>query len=301
MISQLTALECRVRAAHPLLNIAVMNKLLVLALSVPLVACVIGDADSTGAGTGDDTGHEPGNGSAPTDLYQHITASTTWTGSFDVTKNTKIDPGVTVTVAPGTVVKLASQTSLTIAGVLDVQGSKAAPVQIQSAVDGQYHYGVSVGLGGELKMTYGVQTGGGITVDGGKATVTDSRMSHSSGDFLVIDAGTLVVSYSSIGLEPGVADTTHCDLHFGGTGTTIKINHTNISTSTYGLMLYGGNGVDLTSNNWFSNTTQVDTQAGASGDLSNGWFDKGLPTAGAGATLTINTPAATRLLDAGPR
>jgi hypothetical protein len=276
-----------------------MTKLVAL-LSVSLVGCVIGDRAPA---TGDDDG-DPGTtagSNGPVDRYLHITADTTWSGSFAIAKNTRIDAGVTVTVAPGTTVTIAQSASVSVDGTLDVQGSKAAPVVIKSAVDGQYHYGFSVKPGGELRMTYGVQTGGGITVEGGKATVTDSRMSHSEGDFLIVDAGSLDVQHSSVGLEPGGADTTHCDLHFGGSGTTIKINYTNISTSTYGLMLYGGNGVDLQFNNWFSNMTQVDTLPGYSADLSNGWFDNGTPTAGAGATLTVNTPAAARLTDAGPR
>src|SRR5262249_52295095 len=97
-------------------------------------------------------------------------------------------------------------------------------------------------------------------------------------------------------LEPGAGtDTTHCDMHFGGSGATITVNHSNISTSSYGLMLYGGNNVDLTYNNWFSNPIQIDTMGPVSGDISYGWFDKGAPTANAGGMLTYTNPAASRL------
>jgi hypothetical protein len=145
-------------------------------------------------------------------------------------------------------------------------------------------------------MNYAVQTGGGIRVDGGKLVATNTRMSQAEGDFLVVGDGNVDVSYSAIGLEPGGGtDTTHCDMHFGGSGATIKVTHSNISTSSYGLMLYGGNNVDLTNNNWFNNPIQIDTTAGVSADISGGWFDKGAPSAGGGATLTYNTPATNRL------
>jgi hypothetical protein len=112
----------------------------------------------------------------------------------------------------------------------------------------------------------------------------------------VVDAGKVNVSFSAIGLEPGTGtDTTHCNMHFGGTGTTISVTHSTISGSPYGLMLYGGTNVDLTSNNWISNGVQVDLQPGVAGDVSNGYFDKSTPAPISGATLTRNTLAVTRL------
>jgi hypothetical protein len=287
------------RTAHPLLSIAAMHKVFAIALSVPLVACFVGN-DGEPAG-GDDTGDEHDVENPPADSYTHLTASTTWSGIVDVTANTMVDAGVTLTIAPGTVVRFAAGKSIAVNGIVDVQGTKASVVELAPATAGQFHYGFTVGMGGQLTMTYGVQTGGGIRNDGGKVTVTDTRMSRSQGDFLVASAGTIDVSYSSIGLEPGDLDTTHCDAHFSGAGTTVKITHSNISTSAYGLMLYGGTGVDLTYNNWFSNQIQIDTTPGVSADVSYGWFDKGAPVAGPGASLTYSNPAATRLADAGPR
>jgi len=121
------------------------------------------------------------------------------------------------------------------------------------------------------------------------------------GDFLVVGDGTVDVTYSSIGLESTESDSTHCDLHFGGLAATIKITHTNISTSPYGLMLYGGSGVDLTYNNWFGNGIDIETMSGVRADVSNEWFAKGAPAATAGATLVANSLAAARLVAAGPR
>jgi hypothetical protein len=299
MISQIKSASRRAPAARALLDSAVMNKLLALGLSLPLVACVIGSGTDTG-----DPGSGPGGGSGGSDLGpgpgpggDHITADTTWTGMKNVTGTTTVDAGVKLTIAAGTTVKFGPSGALVVSGSLDVQGTKAQVVSLLPATTGDHFIGTAVSAGGAITMNYAVQTGGGITVNpGGKLTVTNTRMSHASHDFLVVQDGTVDVSYSSIGMDPdGGADTTHCDMHFGGSGSTIKVTHSNISTSTYGLMLYGGNQVDLTYNNWSNNSfTQIDTQAGVSADISNGWFDKA-PTAGGGATLTYNSPAPSRL------
>jgi hypothetical protein len=295
MILQITSRPRRNAAAHALLNIAVMNKLLPLALSMPLLACVVG--------SGGNTGGDPGGGTGA-DAKAHITTSTMWSGTMSLSKETVVDPGVTLTIAQGTVVSFAPSASIDVQGTVDVQGTKAAPVLLSPSAAGGHHYGLVVSTGGELKMAYGVQVGGGISVSGGKVTVTDTRMSQAAGDFLVISGGTVNVSYSAIGLEPGAGtDTTHCDMHFGGSAPAISITHSNISTSSYGLMLYGGNNVDLTFNNWFSNSIQIDTSPGVSGNVSNGWFDKGAPaaTGSGGATIMKDNLATSRLTDAGPR
>jgi hypothetical protein len=301
MISQFQNASRRAPAAHPLLYNAVMNKLLALGLSLPLVACVIGsDAPESTPSTGSN-GSNPGTG---TGTGNHIKTDTTWTGSVDVTSQTTVDAGAKLTIAAGTTVKFGPAGALVVNGSVDVQGTKAQVVNLVPATAGGHFGATAVEAGGQLTMSYAVQTGGGIRVDGGTLTVTDTRMSQAEGDFLVVGDGKVDVSYSAIGLEPnGGTDSTHCDMHFGGNGATIKVTHSNISTSSYGLMLYGGNNVDLTSNNWFNNPIQIDTTAGVSADISGGWFDKSAPSAGGGATLTYNNPSATRLPAgmAGPR
>jgi len=297
MISPIKPVVGPVRAAHPLLNSAVMNKLLTLALAVPLVACVVGSGTDT-----TDPGQEPGGGSGPgpgpgtgTD---HITSNTTWSGPQSVDKALTVDPNVTLTISAGTTVKFGTAGAITVKGTVDIQGTKAEVVTLAPSAAGGFYPGFVVSLGGALKMNYVVQTGAENLIDGGTFTVTNTRMSNASHDLLVVNSGTVDMSYSAIGLEPGMGtDTTHCDMHFGGSGTTIKVTHSNISTSAYGLMLYGGNNVDLTLNNWFSNPIQIDTSAGVSGNITGGWFDKGAPTAGTGATLTYDyqNPVMTRL------
>jgi len=221
---------------------------------------------------------------------------------MDVAKQTIVDTGVTLTIAAGTTVHFATGTGITVQGIVDVQGTKASLVHISPSTAGDHHLGFSIVTGGELKMTYAVQVGGGIEVSGsGKATISDTQMSQAGGDFLTVGSGTVNVTYSSIGLAGGT-DSTHCNMHFDG-ATKISVTHSNISGAPFGLMLYGGNGVDLTYNNWFGNQTDIGTQQGppVSADLSFGWFAKTAPSSGGVATYTYNSPATAKLTDAGPR
>jgi hypothetical protein len=297
MISQIKSAARRGGAAHPLLYIAVMNKLLALGLSLPLAACMLGadtPSDMTpGGGNGGGNGSGGGSGSA---AANHIKSDMTWSGSVDVTSATTVDAGAKLTIAAGTTVKFGPSGALVVNGTVDVQGSKAQVVNLVPSTAGSHFGATAVEAGGSLTMSYAVQTGGGIRVDGGTLKLTNTRMAQAEGDFLVVGDGNVDVQYSAIGLEAGQGtDSTHCDMHFGGGGSTIKVTHSNISTSSYGLMLYGGNNVDLTFNNWFNNPIQIDTTAGVSGDISNGWFDKGAPKASGGATLKADNLSATRL------
>jgi hypothetical protein len=272
------------------------------AWGVALAACgypqlpALGGGDASGGGDGDA-------GNPASDPPGHVASSKTWSGTVDVSETTTIDTGVTLTVAPGTTVRFAEGKSLVINGILDVRGEKAAVVNLSPAIAGGHHDGISVAGSGQLKMTYGVQVGGGILVNGGKITVSDSLMSQASSDFLTINnSATVTISYSQFGLGTGTGtDTTHTDVYIGSPGSTISITHTNISTAPYGVMLYGGTGVDLTHNNWFSNGKDIDTQAGVMGDVSFGWFAQGAPMASPGATLVYANASTARLSDAGPR
>ena len=152
-------------------------------------------------------------------------------------------------------------------------------------------------MGGTISADYLTLTGAEVTLSGtGTVTIADSQLSHSPGDLLVMNGGNLTVHNSSVGLALGqTGDTTHCDQHFGGTGNVISVTHSNISTSSYGVMFYSGSSADFTYNNWFSNiVTNVDSQPGVSGDFS--YFDTGAPVAVAGATLTAGNLSTTMLL-----
>lgn len=291
------------RAAHPLLYTPVMNKLLILALSLPMVACVVGSEPGAPADDqppGDDTGPGPGPGSG---AVGHITANTTWMDAVTIDVATTIDPGITVTAMPGTTITIASGAGLTIQGILDLQGTSAGKVTIQSPTPADTHSGLNIPAGGELRMSYGVQTGGGIHLSGtGKATIVDSTLSNpgaknSRGDYLTMSGGALDISYSNIGLATG--DGTHCNFHFGGTGNTIKVDHVGVIGNDVGLMLYGGQGAILTNSNWTS-LSNIETQPGVTADLTGSYFMGGPPVAGAGATFS-GTPETAARIDVGPR
>jgi len=234
------------------------------------------------------------------DVSGSITADATWSGTVNLTAATSIAPGVTVTMMPGTLVLGASGGKITIAGRLDVQGTSACPVSLRPSETAWS--GLVVAAGGELIAHYVDQLGGGILLQSaGKATIIDSRMSHTTHDFLIMSGGTLDLEYSWVGVEAGAADTTHCDLHFAGTTVnTIKVTHSNLSTAVYGLMFYNGMNADFTYNNWFGNLRDIDIDPTrqVNGDFSFGWFEKGAPSI---VGITVNSPATARLTDAGPR
>jgi hypothetical protein len=235
----------------------------------------------------------------------HITADATWAGTIDVPSTVVIDAGVTVTVMSGTTVNFAPAGAITIAGKLDVEGTSACKVALQPAHAGDHWGGLLAESGATLTMHHATQTGGGIgTLPTSSVTIVDTEMSHAAGDWLVMRGGTVDVEYSSFGMEPGQADTTHCDMHFTqGYNNVATITHCNVATSSYGLMLYAGTNVNFTYNNWFSNGIDVHSEVGypVSGDFSNGWFQKGAPVAATGSVYTLNNLATARLTDAGPR
>jgi hypothetical protein len=261
------------------------------------LGCLVG-CGTNGVPPGPETLDAPA-GVTVTKVSGAINASTMWSGEIDVTGDLTIDPAVTVTVAAGTTIKAAVGTQIKLYGTLDVQGTSTDKVTAEPS--GVAWGGIQVFAGGVLTAHYLAQWGGGITVTGtGKATLIDCEMSRDAGgDFLTMNAGIVDVEYSRIGLEPGMADSTHCDMHFEG-GATIKVTHSDISTAIYGLMFYGGTGADLTYNNWFSNTYDVDILQPfpVSGDFSNGWFQHAPPS---GPGITATSMATARLTDAGPR
>jgi hypothetical protein len=280
-----------------------MRNLLVLTLALPLVACTVGDdpgpsggddvpGDEHGTGDGDGGGDGTGEG-----ISGNITADTTWTGTVRIKGATTIAAGVTVTVDPGTTLNFANTTRIQVDGTLAIAGTAAAKVNLQAEAGATYYGGFTVN--GTLDMAYAVFKGGAISMNtGAMVTITDSKMWGAGGDYVIMNGGTLDMSYSQVGADPGVTDTTHCNLHFNAG--TISVTRSNINGAPYGLMFYGGTGAIFTNNNWFDNPKDIDATAGVSGDFSGSWFDKGQPATG-GADLTFNNLAPARLTDAGPR
>lgn len=258
---------------------------------------MVGGTPNGSGGTGDGTEHGGGNGNGTgngtgtgTGTGAHISADTTWTGTKLVETETTIDPGVTLTVAAGTTVTFKAGIALTVAGTLDAQGTKDAKVVLAPGAAAGFGP-IAVPSGGKLKFSYVTMTGTELATSGtGIATITDSEFSKKPvGDLLVMNGGTVTFDYSNIGIEGGT-DTTHCNLHFGGTDTnTIHVTHSNIRGVSYGVMFYSGVGANFTYNNW-NNTINVDATAGTvTGDFQNSYFKSDPPPNRSG--ILVTTPA----------
>src|SRR5262249_17216578 len=155
---------------------------------------------------------------------------------------------------------------------------------------------------GSLVMHYADEISGGIVVSGGTITVIDSALwhQHNIQDYLIMNAGMIDVGYSAIVPAPGTTHAIHCCMHANsGASLSIKVVHTNLSGAMFGIDFFGGS-ADLTHNNWFTNQTDVYTEAGSpvTGDVSFGWFERGTPpTAAPGSSLIANSLAAAKLTD----
>jgi hypothetical protein len=268
-----------------------MKNLLLLAVGLSVVGSLGGCVAEVDEGEGTDE-PGPGSGSGSGELMGSITQSGAWSGVVTFKGPTTIEAGVTITVAPGSTLSFQGSSSLTVKGTLDVQGTSAGKVNLKPAT-GKFFGGLT--NAGTLKLAYAVQQGGGLyTQNGSTTTITDTQLSGVQGDFLVMSGGNLTMTHSQVGVP---SDTTHCQLHFnGGTATITK---SNIVGAPYGFMLYGGSGT-YTENNWFGNSTQIDSTTAATGDFSRSWFDRGAPTDGQRG-VTFKNPAAAKIADAGVR
>lgn len=281
-----------------------MRNLLVLALALPLVACTVGE-EGDPAGTGDEHGNGTGSGSdtggegTGEGIAGNIAADATWSGTVRIKGATTIAEGVTVTVPAGTTINFANTAGIQVLGTLRIEGTAASKVNIQAEAGAQYYSGLQVT--GTVDMAYAVIKGGAISMNtGSSVTITDSKMWGAGGDYIIMNGGALNMTYSQVGADPGVTDTTHCNLHFNAGN--ISVTRSNINGAPYGLMFYGGVNADFQNNNWYGNTTKdVDAQPGVSGTFSGSWFENGQPGAVAGATLTFANLAPAKLVDAGPR
>jgi len=264
-------------------------------LALPVAACTVGPTGTEPVQTGSDDGSNTGTGQTmPTGGDMHITADMTWSSAMAITGSVVIDAGATVTVPAGTVLSFATGGTLTINGTLDVQGVKGNPVTFKPATGANFN---DIAIAGTMKLAYVESTGGGFQIQStGTAMITDSRFSQAAGDLVVMNGGTISFRYSQVGLDAATGDTTHCDLHFGGTDPKITASHSNFRTSSYGVMFYAGQNADFTYTNWLNNETNVDGTAGAvTGDFSNSYF---MGTAPIGNSYTLTNVSTTTMVPA---
>ena len=280
-----------------------MRTIVAVAIALPLFACTVGDETVGPADDGDEhmddmPEPEPDNLGGVTGT---IMSDTTWSATTRLKGTTTIPAGVTVTVAAGTTLNFANSANIVVEGTLRVEGTSAAKVIMQSEPGASYWGPLSVS--GALDIKYGDFTGGAISTQGAAASlvITDTKMYRAGGDYIIMNGGSINMTYSQIGAGAGETDSTHCNLHINS-ASSITVTNSNINNAPYGLMFYGGINANFTRNNWYgANTKDVDTATGVSGDFSNGWFEKGAPQAGPGATLTANNLSPARLADVGPR
>jgi len=264
-----------------------------LAPVVLLAACSLGDDPETGDEHPDDK---------PVEVTGTITTDTTWKAAMRFTGVTVIAPGVTVSVEPGTTLEFAQQAGLRVEGALLANGNPGEGKIIAKLEDGGAYWG-PIEVFGFVRITYADFTGGQLTTNGTLANleIADSRFYQANGDYIIMNGGNLNMQYSQLGPNAGETDTTHCNLHIN-TATTISVLRSNITGAPFGIMLYGGLDSSFQLNNWYGNPTKdVDTASGADGNFSGSWFERGAPTAGPGANLTLENLAAERIMQAGPR
>jgi hypothetical protein len=214
---------------------------------------------------------------------------------------TTIPAGVIVTVAAGSTLDFVNGANFVVQGTLKIEGTSAGKVIARAEAGSTGWNGFQVT--GTLDVKYGDFIGGRIFTSGAAASlvITDTKMYQAAGDYIIMDGGTINMTYSQLGAAPGETDSTHCNLHINA-ATSITITNSNINNAPYGVMFYGGVNANFQTNNWYgANTKDVDTQSGVSGNFSNGWFEKGAPVAGPGATITATNLSATKLTNVGVR
>jgi hypothetical protein len=248
------------------------------------------------------TGGMNGTGSGMSGGATTITADTTWMGNMNFTAPVTITGAATVTVMPGTTVTFAPSASLAVLGTLNINGATGAGngITFGPATGSTSFAGISVGQGGNFNAKYLTLTGAEFeTMTGGTTTINDSKLSQSPGDMLIMSGGSVTFMYSIIGNPTGTGyeqgDTTHCDMHFDGVGNTIKVSHSIVTTSAYGVMFYSGTGADFTFDNWSKNQTNIDAEGAVNGDFTGSYFDATPPMV---AGLTYSTPMVTSALAA---
>lgn len=281
-----------------------MRKILAVAFALPLFACTVGD-DPVDPNDNDEhpNDNDPNPDPNPTGpgISGTIMSDMTFSGVTRIKGETTIPVGVTVTVAAGSTLDFVNGARFIVNGTLKIEGTAAAKVIARAEAGSTGWNGISVS--GTFDMKYGDFTGGRIFTSGAAASlvIADSKMYKAGGDYIIMDGGSINMTYSQLGAAPGETDTTHCNLHINS-ASSITINNNNINNAPYGIMFYGGVGANLQTNNWYGAADKdVDTATGVSGDFSNGWFEKGAPTAGPGAQITANNLSATKLTNVGPR
>ncbi|MBA3503223.1 MAG: hypothetical protein H0T65_22880 [Deltaproteobacteria bacterium] len=282
-----------------------MRKILAIAFTASLfTACTVGDDpvnNDDGDEHPDDMNPDPNPNPTGEGLSGTLASDMTLSGAVRVKGATTIPAGVTITVAAGSTIDFVNGSNFIVQGTLKMEGTSAGKIIARAEAGSAAWNGFAVT--GTLDVKYGDFIGGAIVTTGAAANliITDTKMYKAGGDYIIMGGGTLNMTYSQIGAGPGETDSTHCNLHINA-ASSITVTNNNINNAPYGLMFYGGVNANFQTNNWYgANTKDVDAVGAVSGNFSNGWFEKGAPTAGAGASITATNLSATKLTNVGPR
>jgi hypothetical protein len=215
----------------------------VVVLAVGTAAPVVGSATHSTA-------------NSPTYISSDIATDTTWTpenGPYILTSDIHIKSDATLTIHPGTVVQVAEETSLTVRGSLQANGTTSAPIKVTTARPSptagawdtiRYEGGTESKL--HLRNTTVQYAKSGLTLSSGKGevSVTDSRLqTHVRAGIRTADSTrtpTLQVTNSRI------SDTQYAGIALEATGNdpyldaakNIQIRGTTIqNTGTYGMRI----------------------------------------------------------------
>ena len=206
-----------------------------------------------------------------------ITQNTTWIGLVVIEGDVTVNSGVTLTIAPGTVVKFVDATTLTVAAsaTLSAGGTAAQPIYFTSLHDDSVGgdtdrngnlVGPSAGDWGQInnkgtahfdhaRVLYGSGIGntglnsGAVRNEGGTLTFANSMISQAFYDGLDTVGGNIVMSNSLvIGADRGVVATLG--------GATISIINSTIDDNRIGVFAHAGGAVTV-KNSIVSNSLQI--------------------------------------------
>src|SRR5688572_26567864 len=236
-----------------------MRNLLAVAIALPLFACTVGnDTEPPNNDDGDEHMDEnpmPDPGDTLGGVTGTIQADTTWSGATRLKGEVIIPAGVTVTVAAGATLNFANSSTMKVAGTLKVDGTSASKVTVQPEAGATYWGPISVS--GTVDLKYGNFTGGAIYTTAATANlvIVDTKMFRAGGDYIIMNGGSINMTYSQIGAGPGETDSTHCNLHINS-ASTITVTNSNINNAPYGIMFYGGVNANFQTNNWYGASTK---------------------------------------------
>jgi hypothetical protein len=201
-----------------------------------------GNGPSPGGGTPPPGGVTPTPPGGSTTVAGALTADATWSGLVTVTDDVTVDPGVTLTIADGALVQVASGKGLTVRGTLKIVGSAAGGVKLgPNPMPGSWS-GIAVDSGGSVNVAFA------------EIDYAQTGLSCAAGAVACSADHLKVLHYSSTGLSVQSAATlSHVTVDaedFGGGGIEIAAGASDTVSITDSLFhATGGDAVVCTSGN----------------------------------------------------